>query len=149
QRVQIIPMAVGARSGMVDLWINPGTHADHRIVTRSFEAPQDIQATQKVQMTSVDDFMAMQPIAFPVSFIKIDVQGYEEEVCRGLEKTLIQNPQAAIAVEYFPEGMQTLGFRPEAMLEFFEKRGYVAHHLRLRQNLEMISSQQLREPLPA
>jgi FkbM family methyltransferase len=126
---KIIPVraAVGDREGMYDLWLNPGTHADHRIMTPGFQTqPGHLGPTQKVPMMRLDDFCARELRDEPIRFIKIDVQGYEECVCRGMEETLRKNPDAHIGLEYYPEGIEQLGFKPLDILHFFQERGYRA-----------------------
>jgi tRNA G46 methylase TrmB len=62
-----------------------------------------------VQVTSIDAYVA-QLGAPPIAFIKIDVQGYEPAVLRGMRRTLAQNPQACVAVEFMPTALVELGF---------------------------------------
>jgi len=147
-RITIVPMARRGGNGIRRLWVNPGTHADHRILTDAFQPP-DPSPVQHVPMTSIDDFVTHHPEASPVAFIKVDVQGFEEAVCRGMERTLRSHPDAVIAVEYFPEGLASLGFQPEAMLDFFNQRGYMAHRLSRCSGLTRIDPRELHEKLPA
>jgi len=75
-------------------------------------------------MNSVDGFVKQNGIEKKISFIKVDVQGFETKVCQGMETTLKQNPDIAVAMEYHPEGMIKLGFHPKKMLDFFEDRNF-------------------------
>jgi hypothetical protein len=59
-----------------------------------------------------------------VSFVKIDVQGYELPVCEGMSGILDRNPRACVALEYAPRQMAEQGFEPEALRRFFAARGY-------------------------
>jgi hypothetical protein len=74
-------------------------------------------------MTSVDTFVKERNLEH-VSFIKIDVQGYELAVCEGMRSTLERFPGACICIEYSPESLHELGFAPEKVLDFFRVRGY-------------------------
>ena len=51
-----------------------------------------------------------------VSFIKIDVQGFEPEVLEGLSQTISRNPGVAVAVELMPSAIEELGFNAERFL---------------------------------
>ncbi len=123
-RVVPIQAAVGAAEGEVRLQLNPRHHGDHRIV------PAGGQPTEQciiVPLLSIDAFLQRQGVETPVCFIKIDVQGYEQAVCQGAEQTLARNPECRVVLEYMPEAMETLGFRPPDLLAWFQQRGYHAH----------------------
>ena len=129
---KIVPVlaAVGSEPGTVKLWYNPIHAGDHRITTDAFDGEhtnENTAHTQEYQKVSVFTLDAFAEKTFPseqVSFIKIDVQGYETEVCKGMELLLANHPETIIGIEYGPEGIRTLGFSPEALLEFFQSRGY-------------------------
>jgi FkbM family methyltransferase len=126
-RVEAHRMAVGASAGTVRFWHNVDHGGDHRVMTEHWAArtPPGSAATE-VPMTSLDEFRAGSAPG-PVSFIKIDVQGYELAVCEGMVQTLAENPRAAVAIEYAPKSLRDLGFEPQRLLEFFRDRGYTPH----------------------
>jgi FkbM family methyltransferase len=103
--------AVGSREGAVELWRNDSHHADHRIATEALQGATGA-ATHTVPLTSVDAYVTSIG-APPIAFIKIDVQGYEPEVLRGMLKTLDANPRARVAVELMPSALDALGFDSE------------------------------------
>lgn len=125
ERVVPVQAAVGSSDGALDLWINPAHPADHRIRTAEFAGQIGSAQTVRVPVVSIDSFVRERAIR-SISFIKIDVQGFEPEVCTGMERTLAENPAAAVGLEYMPDAMTTLGFEPAALLEWFESRGYQA-----------------------
>jgi hypothetical protein len=79
----------------MELGINNTHPADHKIAINS---PMN-KETQRIQMVSIDHFLAEQNIVEPISFIKIDVQGYELDVCRGMAETIRRNPDVILALE--------------------------------------------------
>ena len=76
-----------------------------------------------VPVLAIDTFVEQENIG-PVSFIKIDVQGYEPAVCAGMERTLARNPGCVVSLEYMPEALHEQGYEPSRLVESFEERGY-------------------------
>ena len=56
-----------------------------------------------------------------VDFIKIDVDGSEPRVLKGLIKTFERNPQLKLIIEYYPECIKKLGNNPKEMLDILDK----------------------------
>jgi FkbM family methyltransferase len=102
--VAIHPVAVGSRSGTVAFarGINGGVREDAGAMTGN-----EIQ----VPVVTLDD-----ALTGPVDLIKIDVEGYEEEVLLGATKTL-QAHRPALFVEIHP-GLMTHGRSAEKVIDF-------------------------------
>jgi FkbM family methyltransferase len=125
---RIVPVhsAVGNACGEIELWINDHHHADHRIATDSLRSKGERahDCYVRVPIVSVDAFVTQLRTTRPICLIKIDVQGYELSVCQGMAEVVAQNPDASVAVEYMPEAMQDLGYEANALLDWFEQRGF-------------------------
>jgi FkbM family methyltransferase len=137
---KIVPMqlAVGAADGTIDLWINDRHHADHRVATEQFRSAHpdsaDPDSNQvSVPLVSIDSFLQKNP--GPVSFVKIDVQGYELAVCQGMTETLRQNPEIAIVLEFMPSAMRELGFEPSSLIDFHVERDFKVYQVHPRGKL--------------
>ena len=81
-------LAVGAKKGEISIWENQNSFADHRVVNSNFDLK--IGKSEKriqVSMTSIDLF-TQESGNQDVALIKIDVQGYEVEVCYGMVETI-------------------------------------------------------------
>jgi FkbM family methyltransferase len=128
---RIVPVrsAVGDRDGTIELWENEHHHADHRILTDQFRASASPSGSVATPILQIDSFVRTQGGEFPVRFVKVDVQGYEFPVCKGMEHTLADNPRAILALEYMPQAMRELGFQPEDLLKWLEHRDYRAYTL--------------------
>lgn len=55
-----------------------------------------------------------------VDFIKIDTQGWEPKVLRGMKRTLAQQKQIVLMVEFWPKGIESAGMRLEELAEGLE-----------------------------
>lgn len=142
---KIVPMqlAVGAADGNIDLWINDRHHADHRVATEQFRSahsgsanPDSNQVSVSLvsaPLVSIDSFLQSNP--GPVSFVKIDVQGYELAVCQGMQETLRQNPDITIVLEFMPSAMRELGFEPSRLIDFFVERDFEVYQIHPRGKL--------------
>jgi FkbM family methyltransferase len=134
-RGKIVPMqlAVGAEDGTIDLWINDRHHADHRIVTEQFRSVHPGSKEVSVSVIRIDSFLESRP--GQISFIKIDVQGYELAVCRGMQNTLRQNPDIVIVLEFMPSAMRELGFEPSNLIDFLVERDFKIYRVHPRGKL--------------
>ena len=119
-RVSIVPSAVGDRTGEATLVINPAHPGDHRI--GSMGAAGSI----RVPMISLDEFVERERIAV-VSFVKIDVQGFELAVSRGMERLLSRAPRVSVAFEVSEE--TAFGYTTSELLDFYTARGFHLHIL--------------------
>jgi len=127
--VEIFNMAVGSADGSLEFWHNEEHSADHRVATEQFKSARPAgEKTMTVPVTSVDSFVAARSVR-KLSFIKIDVQGYELAVSEGMRRTLENFPEMVIALEYAPDGMRELGFEPLVLLDCFRSAGYQIHIL--------------------
>jgi FkbM family methyltransferase len=117
-----IQCGVGAENSTADLWLNKGHHADHRVITDRFRASNPGVSGTRISLVSIDAFREQNP--GPVSFIKIDVQGYELPVCKGMQHTLDDNANVTILLEYMPSAMMALGYDPATMIRLLEHHGF-------------------------
>ncbi len=134
----IVPVhaAVGAQAGEVLFWSNPAHHGDSRTVTDTFgkTLPPE-QVTYAVPLVRLDGYLAERGPAEPISLIKIDVQGYEENVLLGCVGTIERHPDLAVVMEYSPDAARELGFDPESQLRFFRSRGFRLYFLSRKKGL--------------
>ena len=132
ERIVPILSAAGDRDGTIALWENEHHHGDHRILTEQFRESAAPSGSVATPILKIDTFIEKQSGEFPVRFIKVDVQGYELPVCKGMEQTLTGNPRAILGLEYMPEAMRELGFSPDDLLAWLRQRDYQAYTLEKR-----------------
>jgi FkbM family methyltransferase len=53
-----------------------------------------------------------------IDVIKMDVQGWELEVLKGMTQTLVRNPNATLFFEFWPQGIEKAGCNPIDLLDF-------------------------------
>ena len=128
---RIVPLhsAAGEREGTIELWHNDAHPGDHRVAAG--EVSSYAGARETVAMTTIDAFA--RTLAHPIRFVKIDVQGYEPAVLRGMRETL--RGDVVVALEYAPGHMRALGFEPGEVFDLLrdfeierlgdESRGYL------------------------
>jgi FkbM family methyltransferase len=75
-----------------------------------------------VRVVRGDDWVLEKKL-FPPSIIKIDVEGYEFNVIRGLRET-IKKSKPIIFLEVHPFLIKNLGFTGEQILDFLKEMGY-------------------------
>jgi FkbM family methyltransferase len=128
---RIVPMqsAAGEREGTIELWHNDAHPGDHRVAAG--QVRQYAGVTNSVPITTIDTFA--RTLEHPIRFIKIDVQGYEPAVLRGMRDTL--RGDVVVALEFCPSMIRALGFEPDEVFDALrgfdiqrlgdESRGYV------------------------
>ncbi len=146
---EVVPVAAaaGERNGVAELRLNKFHPTDHRIVTDEYRKIIGDAPVSNVDLVSIDSFLADRVPSQPVSFIKIDVQGYEPLVCSGLKGTLARHENVCVAFDYFPQALEELGFDPPLLLDYFLKRGFRLYLIEKNGKLHSLSSPQLTRAL--
>ena len=123
-RIEPLNLAVGSSEGYLEFWHNKEHSADHRVVTEQFKgAHPDAKDFFPVPVTTVDSFVRSRKLS-QISFLKMDVQGYEFSVCQGMRETVERFPEMCVCFEYSPESLREAGSNPADLLEFFRSRRY-------------------------
>lgn len=120
------PVAAGAEDGAIGLAVSPTHPGDHWVSSSAGRA--EGRGVVPVPMRSVDSLAAEHGLR-QAKFIKIDVQGYELEVSRGMERLLAQSPDVAVAFEYAPEDLRRFGLDAAELIGFYRSRGFRLHLL--------------------
>lgn len=126
KNVAIVGSALGAEQGMTPLYLNPNHPADHRIWPAS-----GVEGHQIVPITTLDHYLIESGENLPVSLVKIDVQGAELQVLRGMKKTLDDHDRVQVVIEFSPDIMKASGSDPEELVRFCRELGFSAYLLSL------------------
>lgn len=81
----------------------------------------EVIRTIDVEMNSVDNELNNLK---DISFIKIDTEGHEVHVLNGLKKTLKDNKQAKLLIEFNPGCLRNAGFESKDLLQKIQDLGY-------------------------
>ena len=116
EHVQIINAAVADRGGEITLKRSPFNTGDHRIDTRS--SARGVQ----VPMVAMDDWLSEHQVKPDV--IKMDVQGAEPLVLRGMRLLLKGDSPLQLFLEFAPAMLRASGADPGSMLRDLEEAGF-------------------------
>lgn len=111
--VEVLPVALGDANGTVSVASAPHNYGDTR-VSAGGEAP----ATMVAAVARMDDM-----IKGTVDVVKVDVQGYEPEVLRGMQRIIRENPQIIMIVEFWPAALDARGIVPASVLSQYAAMG--------------------------
>lgn len=117
-------LAVSDRTQQLALQLSEASSGDHRIFATSAEDDALFnknrpRATHPVQAIAVDEYLGSKRVS-RVDAVKMDVQGAEMNVLRGMEQTLRANPDLFLFFEYWYFGLKANGTAPQAPLEFLQ-----------------------------
>jgi FkbM family methyltransferase len=109
-------------TGVNQLYLSPDNWGDHRI------SPGEGREKQSVAMLCGDDLLAGRRI----DFLKIDTQGAEYQVVKGLKHSILKNSGwLTVIVEFWPWGLAASGSSAEALVELIQSFGmplYIVDH---------------------
>ena len=78
------------------------------------------QRAVEVEMITIDDFL---PADLAVDLVKIDVEGHEPSVLRGMERTIARSPNIRIVTE-FAEGLLAHTMNPDDFAGYIRSLGF-------------------------
>lgn len=114
--VQVISCALGETRRSSKLYISNENAGDHQLYFSG--------ATRESIEIKVESFDEAHP-GEKLDFIKIDTQGYEPYVLRGMLKTLSSNRDVKMIMEFWPHGIRSAGSDPVAMLKLLQDLGFM------------------------
>ncbi|HEX3054391.1 MAG TPA: FkbM family methyltransferase [Aggregatilineaceae bacterium] len=102
--IRVVPNAVSDQNGTVDFYIVQNTDGLHSLAAGLYEKQQRIS----VPTVSLDSFIEQSREPEP-DLIKVDVEGAEVRVMRGLQQTLLKRRPVTVIIELHPQAVQQLG----------------------------------------
>ncbi len=117
-------VAVGEQKGNVKIQMSLTNIDSHTMVPHLGDA-DDMWATLEVPMITLDTYLRQVALSRP-ALIKIDVEGFEFPVLRGLRGFLDMGHRPAIIAEVFPPAYPLLGHTLADFDQFMRRYGYRA-----------------------
>lgn len=115
--VTIRQAAVGSAPGRITVFKSPMLNVDHRTY------PVDSYTSKsEVECVAIDSFL---PRDVAVSFIKMDIQGFEFAALQGMKNTLTRcRDRLKMLMELWPAGLKKAGSSASEVVGFLEQCGY-------------------------
>lgn len=120
--VTAVNVALGEADGEVVIRKSATNFGDHRV------GGGDGRVGQPVRLAPLDAVLRANGVA-AIDFLKMDVQGYECHVVRGMQGVLAGDRRLAVLCEFWPHGMRAAGGDPDEFLRAFAGGGFGAHLL--------------------
>jgi FkbM family methyltransferase len=119
--VVLIQKAVADRSGTVTFYLSPEGN-DRNSIYEDSRTPQ-LGTSLEVSSVSIDDFLEQQ--GWPqIHLIKVDVEGAEQLVLKGMSKLLERTRDLVLIIEFAPACIRNSGFPPESFLAALASNGF-------------------------
>jgi len=120
QNVMAENVAVTNFDGRVDLYLSEKAAGWHRIYSSKLASKNNIP----VKAIKLDNYFKDINISEKISFIKIDVEGSEFGVLKGMASLLQECKNLQIILEFSPEAIKDFGTEPIELLDYLEKYGF-------------------------
>lgn len=122
RNVRLEQKAVCNTVGEVRLYLSQVNSADHRL-SDSGNHRQFVQ----VESTRLDDYF--NDYTGKIDFVKIDAQGAEGEIIRGMCALFEKNPQMTLVAEFWPVGLKRLGTEPEDLIKLLTAQAFELYEI--------------------
>ncbi len=119
KNVILVPRAASDHIGKGTLFLSEDNKGDHQIYDSG-----EHRNVHAIQLTTLDAFLGERGIP-RVDVVKIDVEGAEASVLRGMTQTMRANPALRMIVEFWPYGLRNAHEDPLAVLRLLRSFGFM------------------------
>jgi len=123
-RVVLYQKAVSDKAGRLPFAVSKGVSRNNSLFFDTRAAGPEII---EVETVTLDQAI---PTGQRIHVVKIDVEGAEPSVIRGMSRILESNPDILLFMEYAPEHIRRAGESPEAFLRLLAGLGFRFHVIR-------------------
>ncbi len=110
--------AVGDKHGRTTLY-----QSDHPGKHRIFPQTEQAKSQVQVELTNLDNYFDSD-MTDKINFIKIDVEGLEFSVLKGMKNILKNSKKIKILFEFMPENTMEVGFTPIELLNYLTSNDF-------------------------
>jgi FkbM family methyltransferase len=123
RNVICIQKAAAGESGFLRLYVNRENRGDNRLYANDL-----CDSSYEVEVATVDAVLEECGVT-RVDLVKIDVQGFEGHVLRGMKETIRRSDSLILLTEFWPFGLRSAGTPPEDVLVELEEAGLRLYEL--------------------
>jgi FkbM family methyltransferase len=128
-RVNALNLAATPEPSQAELRLNPENRGDNRLYRGTYQGKMEEWDTLSVEGRPVDDVLAELGID-QVNFVKIDIQGYEQNAISGFQKTLASSQNVILMSEFWPKGLREAGGGATDYLQMLTNVGFTLYELK-------------------
>jgi FkbM family methyltransferase len=118
-----IQKAAAGENGILRLYANRENRGDNRLYANDL-----CDSSYEVEVATVDAVLEDCGVD-RVDLVKIDVQGFEGHVLRGMRQTIQRSDNLILLTEFWPFGLRSAGTAPEDLLVGLEEGGLLLYEL--------------------
>jgi FkbM family methyltransferase len=118
-RVEIVPLAVGDRSGTMNVYISGSLNTGMSSLVRRSR----LQSHSTMSVVALDAWCDQRRIG-TVDFVKIDIEGAEALALKGMEQGLRAAKYRALMIELHPPVLMELGTSARDVIQTLQSSGY-------------------------
>ena len=116
RNVTVVPKAAADRCARARLFRSADNNGDHRVYDSG-----DGRGAIAIDAVAIDDELS--GVEGPISLVKLDIQGAEPAAVRGMRRLLDRHPEAWVATELWPLGLERSGSSVGEYLELLRSLG--------------------------
>jgi FkbM family methyltransferase len=130
-RVDAFQLAATPKAGTLPLRMNPENQADNRMYHGTYQGKLEDWGSTSVKTQPVDALLSRLGLR-EVNFVKMDIQGYEQQALHGFMKSLRHSPRTFLMTEFWPKGLREAGGDALAYLDELASLGFTLYELKER-----------------
>lgn len=110
--------AVSNEAGSIQLFLREEHFGDHRIYQPKGESRRSID----IEAVSLDDYFRGREAE--IDFLKIDTQGAEAAIAKGMKQLVRANDKLVVVIEYSPRHLRDFGSEPAELITALTNAGF-------------------------